>query len=76
MEIGDILELVNVVQQDKAEKLVKEMLENPESIFINVGRLTYQDKYGTYQLNKENWIDDLNHRTLLSNFGVTTIVKY
>ena len=52
------------------------MIANPEYIFINVGRLTYQDQYGTYQLNKKNWIDELNHRTLISNSGVTTIVKY
>ena len=76
IEVGDVLELVNIVQQDKAEQLVQGMLANPETIHINVGSLTYQDKYGTYQLQNKNWIEDLNHRTILSNFGVTTIVKY
>ena len=29
-----------------------------------------------YQLNKKDWIDDLKHRVLYTDRGITTIVKY
>lgn len=76
MEVGDVLEIVNIVQQDKAAQLVQKMLDNPQPIQINVGSKTYQDQYGTYQFTQKNWVEELNHRTLVSDFGMTTIVKY
>lgn len=52
------------------------MLDHPEPIHINVGSLTYKNAFGTFKLNEKKWIDDLKHRTLVTDRGVTTIVKY
>lgn len=76
MEIGDVLEIIIIYQQSQTEKYVQRMLENPEPIHINVGKLTYTNRFGTYQLEAKNWVDDLKHRTLATYRGVTTIEKY
>lgn len=76
MEIGDVLEIISIYQQDETDIYVQKMLDNPEPIHINVGSLTYTNAYGTFQLNRKNWVDDLKHRTLVTDRGVTTIVKY
>ena len=54
---------------------VQKILENPESIKVNVGSLTYND-LGYFRLNKKHWIDDLEHRVIYTERGITTIVKY
>ncbi|MER1999618.1 MAG: hypothetical protein ABS882_07570 [Lysinibacillus sp.] len=76
MEIGDLIELYYMHHQDWHESYIKRAIESPEPITINVGRLTYVNQYGTYQLNAKNWIEELRHRTLVTDRGVTTIVKY
>ena len=76
MEVGDMLEIISIYQQDETDIYVQKMLDNPEPIHINVGSLTYTNAYGTFQLNRKKWVDDLKHRTLVTDRGVTTIVKY
>ncbi|MFZ0446519.1 MAG: hypothetical protein WAM95_18205 [Bacillus sp. (in: firmicutes)] len=76
MEVGDVLEVISIFQQDETDIYVQKMLDNPEPIDINVGSLTYKNAYGTFQLNPKKWVDDLKHRTLVAERGVTTIVKY
>lgn len=76
MEIGDILEIISVPNQAYVYEHVRKINENPEPIIINVGGLTYENNLGYFQLNKKDWIADLKHRTLYTNRGITTIVKY
>lgn len=76
MEVGDVMELVHFPNQHNFEYYESRLLEHPESIFIKVGSLTYQNKYGTYQLNSKNWVEELSHKNFLTEYGVTTIVKY
>ncbi|MFZ0446510.1 MAG: hypothetical protein WAM95_18155 [Bacillus sp. (in: firmicutes)] len=76
MEVGDVLEIISIYQQDETDIYVQKMLDNPEPIHINVGSLTYTNAYGNFQLNRKKWVDDLMHRTLVTDRGVTTIVKY
>ncbi|WP_226671111.1 hypothetical protein [Metabacillus litoralis] len=76
MEVGDVLELIHFPNQHNFEYYESRLLEHPDSIFINVESLTYQDKYGTYQLSSKKWVEELSHRNFLNEFGVTTIVKY
>lgn len=76
MEVGDVLEIISIYQQDETDIYVQKMLDNPKPIHINVGSLTYTNAYGTFQLNRKKWVDDLKHRTLVTDRGVTTIVKY
>ncbi|RKL66560.1 hypothetical protein CR203_14830 [Salipaludibacillus neizhouensis] len=76
MEIGDVLELLHFPNQHAFEYYQRRLMENPEPININGGKLTYQDKYGTYQLNPKKWVEELSHKIYLTEYGVTTIVKY
>ncbi|TXC92817.1 hypothetical protein FS935_01045 [Metabacillus litoralis] len=76
MEVGDVIELLHFPNQHNVEYYISRLSEHPESIFINVGSFTYQDKYGTYQLNSKNWVEELSHKNFLTEYGVTTIVKY
>jgi hypothetical protein len=76
MDIGDVLELYEIPVQKWYEEYIQRVLENPEPITINVASYTYQNQYGIYQLNPKKWVEELSHRTLLTERGVTTIVKY
>lgn len=76
MDIGDVIELYEIPDQNWYEKYIQRVLENPEPITINVGSYTYQHQYGTYQLNPKKWVEELSHRTFLTERGVTTIFKY
>lgn len=76
MEVGDVLEIISVPNQRYVYEHVRKILENPEHIIINVGSLTYENFLGCFQLNKRDWIEDLKHRTLYTDKGITTIVKY
>ena len=76
MEIGDVLEIVTIHSINHIEKIVAKMVHDPQPIIINVGSLTYKNAYGEFRLQKRNWIDDLRHRTIVTDYGVTTIVKY
>ena len=76
MEVGDIFELYHVRSQNQFDEFRRRMEEVPEPIEINVGSYTYQDIYGTYQLNTKKWFDELSHRTYISHHGITTFVKY
>ncbi|MFZ0443607.1 MAG: hypothetical protein WAM95_02940, partial [Bacillus sp. (in: firmicutes)] len=58
------------------EEYIQRVLENPEPITINIGSYTYQNQYGKYKLNPKKWVEELSHRTLLTERGVTTIVNY
>ena len=76
MEVGEVIELYEIPVQHQYEKYIESVLQNPEPIVINVGSCTYQNQYGTYQLNPKSWVEELSHRTLLTERGVTTIQKY
>lgn len=76
MEIGDVLEILSISNQHAFEYHQRRLIERPEPIVINVGSLTYQNIYGTYQLNPKKWVEELSRRNYLTEYGVTTIVKY
>ena len=76
MEEGEVLELLHFPNQNDYEYYQRRLMEDPEPIVINVGSLTYQNKNGTYQLNPKKWVEELSHKNYLTEFGVTTIIKY
>lgn len=76
MEIGDVLEILSIPNERTVYEHVQKILDNPEPIIINVGSLTYENYLGCFQLPKKNWLEDLKHRTLYTDRGITTIVKY
>lgn len=76
MEIGDVLEILWIPHVSYVYEHVQKILENPDHITINVGSLTYENYLGCFQLPKKNWVEDLKHRTLYTDRGITTIVKY
>lgn len=76
MEEGDVLELIDIPNQHAFEYYKRRLLEDPEPIIINVGSFTYQNKSGKYQLNPKKWVEELSHKNYLTQYGVTTIVKY
>ncbi len=76
MDVGDVLEIVSIHRINHIEKSVAKMVRDPQPITINVGSLTYKNAYGEFRLQKKNWIEDLRRRKIVSEYGVTTIVKY
>lgn len=76
MEVGDVLEVVSIHSINHIENSVAKIVRDPKPITINVGSLTYKNVHGEFRLDEKNWIDDLRHRTIVSDYGVTTIVKY
>jgi len=76
MEEGDVLELIHIPNQHAFDYYKRKLMEYPEPILINVGSLTYQNKIGTYRLNPKNWVKELNGKNYLTEYGVTTIIKY
>ena len=68
MEEGDVLEIVTIHSINHIEKSVAKMVRDPQPITINVGSLTYKNVYGEFQLHKKNWINDLRHRTIVSEY--------
>ena len=76
MDIGDVMELYTMPVQHWHEEYIGRVLEKPEPISVNVGRYTYENKYGLFRLNPKKWQEELSHRTLVTDRGVTTIVKY
>lgn len=60
MEVGDVLELLHIPNQHDFKIYQQRLMGNPEPIVINVGSLTYQDIYGTYQLNPKKWVEELS----------------
>lgn len=75
-EEGDVLELVHCPNQNVFERYQRRLVDAPEPIVINVGRYTFQNKYGTYQLNPQKWVEELSHKIFLTESSITTIVKY
>ena len=76
MDIGDVIELYTMPVQHWHEEYIQRVLENPEHITINAGRHTYENQYGIFQLSPKNWAEELSHRTLVTERGVTTILKF
>jgi hypothetical protein len=76
MEEGDVLKLLHFPNQYAFEHYQRRLIEDPEPIVINVGSLTYQDKYGIYQLNPKKWVEELSNKKFLTEHCITTIVKY
>jgi len=76
MEEGDVLELLYIENQNDSmhDHLPSAPLVEP--IDINIQQRTYQTIHGTFQLSANDWMQELYHRSYLSAFGVTTIVKY
>lgn len=54
----------------------RRILEKPEHIIINVETFTYKDSYSTYKLNSKKWTEELSHKNYLTQYGITTFVKY
>ncbi|ULT56622.1 hypothetical protein L1999_26895 [Neobacillus drentensis] len=76
MEVGEVLEIYHVPNQHAFEDYKQRMEAHPEPIEVNVGRFTYQDIYGLYQLHPKKWLEELSHRNYLSHYGITTFIKY
>ena len=76
MEEGDILELIHCPSQNDFEYYRRKLEDKLEHIVINVGRFTFQNQHGTYQLNPKNWVEELSHKNYLTEYSITTVVKY
>lgn len=76
MEEGDVLEIYTVPVQQWYKGSIQNVLENPKNITINIESHTYKNEYGTYILHAKNWLEELKHRTLVTEYGVTTILRY
>lgn len=76
MEIGDVIELYEIPVQHWHESYIQRVLEKPEPIIINIGSRTYENQYGKFQLHHKKWLEELKHRTLLTEHGVTTIINF
>lgn len=76
MEEGDVLELLYIENQNDSmhNHLPSALLLEP--IEINIRQRTYKTIHGTFLLTANDWMQELYHRSYLSAFGVTTIVKY
>ncbi|USK72772.1 hypothetical protein [Peribacillus frigoritolerans] len=66
LEEGDVLELLYFPNQHAFEYYQRKLMDDPEPIVINVGSLTYQNKYGTYQLNPQKWLEELRHKNYIT----------
>ncbi|MBP3953081.1 hypothetical protein [Bacillus suaedae] len=76
MEVGDVLELYRIPVQQWYHAPIRNVLENPMHITINIGSRTYQYEHGKIKLNEKRWLEELSHRTLVTEHGVTTILNY
>lgn len=76
MELGDVLEIYHVPNQHAFENYKQRIKEHPEPIEVNVGSYTFRTNYGLYQFKSNKWLEELNHRNYLTNYGVTTFVNY
>ena len=76
MQIGDTLQLFYMNNQNDYDYHLKRAKELADAIDINVGSFTYKHAYGEIQLQPKTWKEELRHRTLVTNRGITTIVKY
>ncbi|MCD8500412.1 MAG: hypothetical protein LRY71_00395 [Bacillaceae bacterium] len=76
MEEGDVLELVDIPNQHAFEWYKQRLLDDPVPIIINVGSFTYQNGNQAYQLNPKRWVEELSRKNYVTQYGVTTIVKY
>lgn len=76
MELGDSLETFEIPDPEKLDNLLKAIHHPPFAIQINLTELTYQNQYGTFSLDKKNWVDKLKHKTLKTLDGITLIRKY
>ncbi len=76
MEVGDVLELYTIPVQQWYQESIRNVLENPKHIKINIGRRTYHYELGIMKLNEKNWLEELSHRILVTEYGVTTIENY
>lgn len=76
MEEGDVHELLYIENQN--DSMHDHLPSTPllEPIEINIRQRTYQTIHGTFQLSANDWMQELYHRSYLTAFGVTTIVKY
>lgn len=72
---GYILELYEIPVQNWYNDSIQRALEYDETITIDLKNYVYQNHLGTFQLNRKNLVEDLEHRTLVTERGVTTIVK-
>ena len=76
MELGDTIELFEIPDPEKFEELLNGIHLFPYAIEIDLPKLTYKNQYGTFLLNKKNWIEDLKHRALVVPDGITVIRNY
>lgn len=76
MELGDSIEIFEILNPEKIEDCLNAVNRFPFSVQINLAELTYQNQYGTFSLHKKNWVDELQHRSLIVPNGITSIRYY
>ena len=76
MEEGDVLELLYIENQNDSMHDHLPSVPLLEPIKINIRQRTYQTIHGIFQLSANDWMQELYHRSYVTAFGVTTIVKY
>lgn len=76
MGVGDVIKLYHIPVQNWYQDLIRKMMHNPQYVSINIGSRTYENVYGTFEFKEKNWIEELAHRTLVTEYGITTILRY
>lgn len=76
MEVGDVLEFYTIPVQQWYQESIRNVIENPKQITINIRSLTYENEYGIIKLDEKKWLEELKHRTLVTEYGITTILRY
>lgn len=74
MEYGDVVE---IYEYWDGKKVLPQSINVPkEARTINLLQRTYKDEFRECQLNKKNWMNELETRIVVSSRSVTTFVKY
>lgn len=76
MELGDVLELYTIPVQHWYKDSLRKLRGNPNHITINIGNYTYENEYGLFKLTEKSWLEELKHRTLVTEFGITKVLYY
>ena len=76
MEVGDVIELYHIPVQNWYQDSIRKMIDDSQPISINIGSRTYENVYGTFMLKEKNLIEELSHRTLMTEYGITTFLRY
>lgn len=75
-EEGDVFELIYFPNQNDLDLNLELINEKPSNILINLKSFIYQNNSGTFKINPKEWQSILKNKNFVTEFGVTTIVKY